>query len=195
MTLETVRCQCPVSYMMEAAITTEPPANSLDSTLFNILQDERKVRAVLARAEGKSWKEVATIAGVERTMLWHWRHTHPIDQLVAQLVVQGVKSAVIRITAQAEEAADVISAHLKGEFGIAAKDEEGNTVLVASFDAERLRSAAAKTVLGTALKLVEAAAEHERKLPPVGSRPALPPPTDGAPTPGAQAAERLRKRR
>ena len=180
--------------MTEAAITTEPPDADLDRTLLNILQDERKVRAVLARVEGRSWKEVAQIAGVERTQLWSWRHTHPIDQLVAQLVLQGVKSAVIRITAQAEEAADVISAHLKGEFGIATKDENGDPILVADYDAERLRSAAAKTVLGTALKLVEAAAEHERKQP---MRPALPAQAAQAegPPEGAQAAERLRSRK
>ena len=179
----------------EAAIADEPTAPDLDRTLLNILQDERKVLAVLARVEGKSWKEVAIIAGVERTQLWSWRHSHPIDQLVAQLVVQGVKSAVVRITAQAEEAADVISNHVRGQFGIATKDENGDPILIADYNAERLRLAAAKTVLDTALKLVEAAAEHERKQPP--ARPALPAQATQAegPLEGAQAAERLRSRK
>jgi hypothetical protein len=177
---------------MEAAITTD---DDLDATLRNILQDERKVRAVLARAEGKSWKEVAAAAGVDRVQIWKWRHMCPFDQLVAKLVLDGVKSAVVRITAQAEDAADVISSHLKGEFGIATKDENGDPILIADYDAERLRSAAAKTVLGTALKLVEAAAEHERKQP---MRPALPAQSGAQPLPtpeGAQAAERLRRKR
>lgn len=169
---------------MEAAINDkpEPGAADLSSTLFNILQDERKVRAVLARAEGKSWKEVAAAAGVERTILWMWRYSHPIDQLVAQLVLQGVKSAVVRITANAEDAADVVSAHLKGEV-----DPD-------MIEVERLKSAAAKTTLGVALKLAEKAAEMEqerKRVPPSVYRPVAALPDQ---SPGKAAAERLRKR-
>lgn len=148
------------------------------------------MHVVIARAEGKSWKQVEAVTGVDYSTIWLWRREHPIDRLVAQLALDTAKSALVRMTAKMEQAADVVCDHLDGTFTATALDEQSG-VRVVDYEAERLRAQAAKTMLGLVAKLIERAQgtgepprpQRAAALPSPGEQPA-----------GKAAAERLRKR-
>lgn len=151
------------------------------------------MHVVIARAEGKSWKQVEAVTGVDYSTIWLWRREHPIDRLVAQLALDTAKSALVRMTAKMEQAADVVCDHLDGTFTATATevDGQGTAFKVVDYEAERLRAQAAKTMLGVVAKLIERA--QEKGEPPRPQRAAALP-SPGEQPAGKAAAERLRKR-
>ena len=127
------------------------------SELFGVLKDARKVRVVLERAEGKSWKQCAAAANVDVDTVIIWRHRHPIDDLVARLILRAAKSPILRLIARMERAADVVCDHMDGTFEATtiSVTKAGNEITVVDYDAERLKAGAAKTALGFATKILE----------------------------------------
>ncbi len=153
------------------------------ATFCNGTGDSRIAIAVAALAQGKSYKLAAAAAGVNSITLWRWCQKWPIEAMAAAEAETRAKPALLRMTAKLEAAAEVLAKHVDGDI-----DPE-------QIEVERLRHAAAKTLIGLVRDLMDRAAESRKEA---GSRTQqvharVLSATSEAP-PGKAAAERLRKR-
>lgn len=172
---------------MEAAISEIEQDYGFENrhvaTFCNGTGDSRIAIAVAALAEGKSYKLAAAAAGINSITLWRWCQKWPIEAMAAAEAETRARPALLRMTAKLEAAAEVLAKHVDGDID---PDE---------IEVERLRHAAAKTLIGLVRDLMDRAAESReaggRKPAAVQAR--VLSATSDQPA-GKAAAERLRKR-
>lgn len=132
-------------------------ASSQVATFCNQLADARIRIVVAALARGKSQKQAAAEAGVDRITLYRWCQQHPeIEQMAAMEADALARPPLLRLSANLDAAVDVLCAHTKGEV-------DGD------IEVERLRQSAAKTTLGLLVKLIDRAAERRGEVVTTGS--------------------------
>lgn len=134
--------------------------NAVVATFCNDTADARVPLAVALYAQGKSGKEVAAALGIERTTLWRLCQQYPIEQLAAAEAETRARPALLKLSANLEQAAEVICKATRGELDPEPVGEGG-----ISYARAQLQLQGAKTTVGLLAKLLERAQQQGRPPP------------------------------
>lgn len=70
-------------------------------------------KAIVMRAEGKGWDEIASVCGVHRRTLWEWRHDNVYRLLQDEFTERVKADGRFRIRMLVEQAVDAVADALK----------------------------------------------------------------------------------
>lgn len=112
--------------------------------------DPRVAMAVAAMAKGLRFSEVCDAVNIDKTTLGRWRAQYPLEQLAAVECQARARPAMMRLTANLEEAARVLERHTRGD------------VDRRNLGVERLRQGAARATIALVERVLATAEENRR---------------------------------
>lgn len=157
--------------MVEATISiddAEPEVEAdFDLSMFDEAVPPAAQKAVIVRAGGVGWKEVAAACGVSTTTVHNWRRQYHLDTLVVQVLRDTTQDGLLLLMSRFKSAAKVVTDYADGEI------EGEHTEKGVSYAKAHLRYQAAKETIGRVMRAWEysehlkgATANRDQREPP-----------------------------